>query len=55
MFIQGLTALTMRTQIRMEYLIMNNLEAAMRDLPKPATFTPTAGGPASCSFCPLVP
>jgi hypothetical protein len=30
-------------QIQAEYLIMSNLDAAMRDVPKPAMFKPTAG------------
>ena len=35
--------LTPPVQIRMEYLIMSNLDAAIKDEPKPALFGPTAG------------
>lgn len=30
-------------QVRMEYLLLNNLDAAIKDQPKPALFGPSAG------------
>ena len=30
-------------QVRMEYVIMRNLDAAIKNLPKPGSFAPTAG------------